>query len=68
MFALLKLDRLHNLKLPVFKFSGEQTNHSENEQVYHPKFVWFEETSSLGDISPMSYHLTAFELTNQLLT
>ena len=42
-------------------------NHSENEQIYHPNFVWYIETSSSGDISLMSYHLTAFELTNQLL-
>ena len=41
-----------------------RTNHSENEQIYHPKFVWYVETSSSGDISPVSYHLTAFELTN----
>ena len=65
-FASLKLNRLHNLKLPVFKFSGERTNHSENEQIYHPNFVLYVETSSSGDINPMSCHLTAFELTNQL--
>ena len=67
MFVSLKLNRLYNLKLPVFKFSGEGTNRSENEQIYHPNFVWYVETSSSGDINPMSYHLTAFELTNQLL-
>ena len=38
-----------------------------NEQIYHPSFVWYVGTSSSGDISPTSYHLTAFELTNQLL-
>ena len=42
-------------------------NHSENEQIYHPNFVWYIETSSSGDINPMSYHLTVFKLTNQLL-
>ena len=42
-------------------------NHSENEQIYHPNFVWYVETSSSGDINPMPYHLTAFELANQLL-
>ena len=42
-------------------------NHSENEQIYHPDFVWYVETSSSGDINPMSYHLTAFELTDKLL-
>ena len=62
-----ELNRLHNLKLPVFKFLGERTNHSENEQIYHPYFVWYVETSSSGDINLMSYHLTSFELTNQLL-
>ena len=41
-------------------------NHSENEQIYHPNFVWYVEMSSSGDINPMSYRLTAFELTNQL--
>ena len=30
----IKLNRLYNLKLPVFKFSGQRTNHSENEQIY----------------------------------
>ena len=55
------------MKLPVFKFLGERTNHSENEQIYHPNFVWYVEISSSGDISQMSYHLIAFELTNQLL-
>ena len=39
----------------------------EDEQIYHPNFVWYVETSSSADINPMSYHLTAFELTNQLL-
>ena len=39
MFASLKLNRLYNLKLPVFKFLGERTNHSENEQIYHPDFT-----------------------------
>ena len=65
--SIVKLNRLYNLKVPVFKFSGERTNHSENEQIYHPNFVWYVETSASGDINPMSYHLTAFELTNQLL-
>ena len=36
-------------------------------EIYHPNFVWYVETSSSRDINPMSYHLTAFELTNQLL-
>ena len=66
-FASLKLNRLYNLKLPVFKTTGERTNHSENEQIYHPNFVWYVEMSSSEDINLMSYHLTAFELTNQLL-
>ena len=66
-FALLKVNRLYNLKLPVFKFLGERTNHSENEWIYHPNFVWYVERSSSRDINPTSYHLTAFELINQLL-
>ena len=66
-FASLKLNRLYNLKLPVFKFLGERTNHSENEQIYHPNFVWYVERSSSGDINPASCHLSAFELMNQLL-
>ena len=49
------------------KFLGERTNYSENEQIYHPNFVWYVETSSSGDINPMSCHLTAFDITNQLL-
>ena len=67
MFASLKLNRLYNLKVPLFKFLGGRTNHSENQQVCRANFVWYVETSSSGDINPMSYHLTAFELTNQLL-
>ena len=67
-FALLKLNRLYNLKLPVFKFLGQRTNHSENKQIHdHPNFVWYVEMSSSGDMNQMPYHLTAFELTNQLL-
>ena len=71
MFTSSKLNRLYNLKLPVFKLLGERTNerpnHSENKQIYHPNFVLYVETSSSGDINSMSYHLTAFELTSQLL-
>ena len=63
----LKLNRLYNLKLAVFKFLGERMNHSENEQIYHPNFVQHVEISSSGDINPTIYHLTAFELVNQLL-
>ena len=63
--CIVDLNRLYNLKLPVFKFLRERTNHFENQQIYHPNFVWYAETSSLGDINLMSYHLTAFELINQ---
>ena len=42
-------------------------NHSKNEWIYHPYFVWYVERSSSGDINPMSYHLAAFELINQRL-
>ena len=65
-FASLKLNRLYNLKLPVFKFLGERTYHSENEEIYHPNFAWYAERSSSVDINPKSYHLIAFELVNQL--
>ena len=43
---------------------GERTNHYEYEQIYHPYFVWYVERSLSGDINPMSYHLTAFEVIN----
>ena len=65
-FASLKLSILYNLKLPVFKFLGERTYHSENEEIYHPNFAWHIEKSSSVDINPKSYHLTAFKLINQL--
>ena len=42
-------------------------DHSEKKQIYHPNIFWYVETRSSGDINPMSYYLTAFELTNQLL-
>ena len=64
MFTPLKLNRLYSLKLFVFKFIGERTNHFGNEQIYHPNFLWSVETSSSGDISPMSCYLRAFEQTN----
>ena len=65
--ASLKLNRLYNLKLRVFKLLGERTNHSENEKIYHPNFVWYVERSSSGDVNPMSYHLASFKLLNQPL-
>ena len=51
-FASLKLNRLDNFNLPVFKFLGERTYHSENEEIYYPNFAWYVERSSLVDISP----------------
>ena len=45
----------------------ERTNNSENENIYHPKFAWYAERSSLADINPKSYHLIDFELVNPLL-
>ena len=45
---------------------GEQTHHTENAKIYHPTFTWCVERSSSVDISPKSYHLTAFELINQV--
>ena len=51
-FASLKLNRLYNLKLPVFKFLGELTYHSENDEIYHPNFAWYVERSFSMDIVP----------------
>ena len=39
-FAPLQLNRLNNMKLHVFKSSGERTYNSDNENIYHPK-AWF---------------------------
>ena len=55
------------LEITCFQILRERTNHSENEQIYHPNFVWYIGMSSSGDINQMPYHLTAFEPTNQLL-
>ena len=65
--ATFALNRLYNLKLPVFKLLGERTNHSENESISHPNVAWYVERNSSRDINPMSYHLLAFELINQPL-
>ena len=46
---------------------GERTYNSDNKNIYHPKFVWYLERSSLADINSKSYHLIAFELINPLL-
>ena len=56
---LMQLNRLYNVKLHVFKSSGEGTYNSDNENIYHPKFTWYAERSS-----SKSYHLIAFELVN----
>ena len=40
---------------------------SGNENIYHAKFAWYAERSSLADINPKSCHLIAFELVNPLL-
>ena len=37
-----------------------------HKEIYHPSFAWYVERSSSVDINPKSYHLTAFELINQL--
>ena len=63
----MQLNRLCSVKLYVSKSSEEQTYNSDNENIYHPKFAWFAERSSLADINPKSYNLTAFELVNPLL-
>ena len=55
------------LEITCFQVLRRTNYHFGNEQIYHPNFVWYVETSSSGDISPMSCYLTAFELTNQLL-
>ena len=46
---------------------GERTYNSDNKNIYHPKFAWYAERSSLADINPKSYHLIALELVNPLL-
>ena len=60
----MKLNRLYNVKLHVFKSSGELTYNSDNENIYHSKFAWYAERSLLADINPKSYHLMTFELVN----
>ena len=62
-FALLQLKRIYNVKLHVFKSSGQRTYNSD---IYHPKIAWYVEKSALANINPKSYHLTAFELVNPL--
>ena len=66
-FAPLQLNRLYNVKLHVFKFSGERTYSSDNENIHHAKFAWYAERSSFADISLESYHLITFEPVNPLL-
>ena len=61
------IDRLYNVKLHVFKSSGERAYNSDNENIYHPKFAKYAERSSLVDTNPKSYHLIAYELVNPLL-
>ena len=34
---------------------------SNNENIYHPKFVWYAERNSLADINSKSYHLIVFK-------
>ena len=50
----MQLNRLYNVKLHVFKSSGERTYsyNSDNENIYHSKFAWYAERSSLADINP----------------
>ena len=62
----MQLNRLYNVKLHVFKSSGERTYNSDNENIYDLKFACYAERSLLADINPKSYHLIAFELLNPL--
>ena len=55
------------MKLHVFESSGERTFSSDKENIYHPKFAWYAERSSLAGINPRSYHLIGFELVNPSL-
>ena len=48
-------------------FSSPQVDDSDNGHIYHVKFAWNAERSSLADISPKSYYLIAFELVNPQL-
>ena len=63
----MQLNRLYNVKLHVFKSSVERTYNSNKANIYHPKFAWYTERSSLADINPKSYHLIVFELVDPLL-
>ena len=63
----MQLNRFYNVKLHVFKSSGERTYNSDKECTYHPTFAWYAERGSLADISLKSYHLIAFELVDPLL-
>ena len=63
---IVKIEQTLQLKITRFQLLRERTYHSENEEIYHPNFAWYVERSSSVDTSPKSYHLTAFELINQL--
>ena len=62
----MQLNRLYNVRLHVFKSSGERTYNSDNENIYHPKFACYAERSSLKNINQKSYHLIAVEPVNPL--
>ena len=47
--------------------TGNGLNISDNENIYHPKFAWYAEKSSLAVINPKSCHLIAFEQVNPVL-
>ena len=57
----MQLNRLYNVKLHVFRSSGERTYNSDNENIHRSKFAWYAERSSLTDINPKSYHLRISE-------
>ena len=61
----MQLNRFYNVKLHVFKSSGEPTYNSDNENIILS--LPGMQRSSLADINPKSYHLIAFELVNPLL-
>ena len=63
----LQLNRLDNLKSPVFKSLVERTYNSENKKYYHRKFALYAKRNSSTNFNPKSYHLIAFELINPLL-
>ena len=67
MLAPMQMNRFHNVKLHVFKSSGKPTYNSDNEIIYHSKFAWYAERSSLAEISPKSMSVPPGQTVFQIL-